>query len=142
MKPTLNKYTRSFLPNYFKKIGVGVVIASIAVLLSLKPFIADAKPETKEFAKLALFNFLILGVFFFAWSANKIEDEMTVQIRLKAVLGSFIFAIASVFIHPFIYYFAFGDNDTEMTAQQAILAMLLVFIFTHRMILKGMNNEK
>jgi hypothetical protein len=142
MKPTSNKYTRSLLPNYFKKIGIAVIVVAVATLLLLKPFIIDATPETKEFAKVAIFNFIILGVFFFAWSTNKIEDEMTLQIRLKAVLGSFIFIIAYTFIYPFISFFVFSDNNMELSTQQAILTMLFIFIMTHRMMLKGMNNEK
>ncbi|WP_116789947.1 hypothetical protein [Flavobacterium psychrotrophum] len=142
MKPISNKYTRSLLPNYFKKIGIGVVASSIIALLSAKPFISDASEEIKDFAFLAILNFIILGIFLFAWSANKIEDEMTLQIRLKAVLASFIFIIAYAFMYPFISFFIFGDNDFELSIQQAILTMLIVFIMTHRMMLKGMNNEK
>ena len=137
-----NKYTRSLLPNYFKKIGIAVVIAAIATVFILKPFITEATPETKEFAKVALFNFIILGVFLFAWAGNKIEDEMTLQVRLKAVLGSFIFVIVYVFIYPFISYFAFGDNEAEVSAQQAILTMLIIFIMAHAGMRKQLNNEK
>lgn len=138
----LNKYTRALLPNYFKMIGIAVVIAAAATVFILKPFIKEADPETKEFAKVALFNFIILGVFLFAWAGNKIEDEMTLQVRLKAVLASFIFVIGYVFIYPFISYFAFRDNEAEVSAQQAILTMLIIFIMANAGMRKQLDNEK
>lgn len=127
MKPTTSKYGRGLFPSYFKFIGLAIIALSFAGALLAKPYITvDQKP----LAKTITINVIIIGLFFIAWTRNKVEDEMSVHLRFQAMALAFLFGIMFCLFHPVVSSFL-NDTDLDISGQQLVMTMLLFFIFTY-----------
>ncbi len=83
------------LPNYFKKIGFILSIATITIMLIL----IFLKTFHKEII-LQLFEvFMLISCLIIALSCEKEEDEMISQLRLKAFFGTFIFGTVYTIVY-------------------------------------------
>ena len=67
---------------------------------------------------------------FVAWSKDKVEDEMTVAIRLKAMAWTFGWAVLYVIVKP-IVDLLFKDPIQDVTGQQVVMSMLFVYLIMY-----------
>ena len=120
------------LPRYFKKIGLVVMILAFvpAVFIVFKTMNFEMAESQKELLKVFTLNAFILGLFFVALSKDKVEDEMTVAIRLKAMAWTFSWAVLSVIVMP-IVQLLFKDPMQNLTGQQVVMSMLFVYLIMH-----------
>ena len=115
--------TIKLLPNYFKKVGLSLIIISIMSAVIIKVFHLDD-----------LFNKKILGTIFLdlliIFSRDKIEDEMTILIRLKQFAGTFAGIVAMVICRN-IMDIATGENPKNYSATELILSMCFIHLTFH-----------
>ena len=76
-----------YLPNYFRKIGFVIIILSF--IFWLMPFYHTLNGSFK----ILFGDCLIIGLFFIVIAKDKVEDEMSETIRLKAMVYAFSFAV-------------------------------------------------
>lgn len=124
--------TAAFFPNYFKKIGLGLIIVAIALPLSAKFLKLEVTEVQKDFYKVLFFNVLILGLFFVAWAKDKFEDEMTMQIRMKAIGFTFMTSVFYIIFRPVIDLIL-QDPVTNMSAQELMIFMLFMYILFYKL---------
>src|SRR5688572_24995090 len=90
-KMKLKENQVKMLPYKFKFIGLGILLLVIFGETIRRNFsIPFAEQYAKE-VKDTLLNLLILGLLFIAWAKDKMEDERTIQLKVQALAGSFIF---------------------------------------------------
>jgi len=119
-----NQIELRLLPKYFKKIAFGIMLATLCfILLFVSEIITTDKEVTKTISKsLFLISLLILSM-----TKNKIEDELTLVIRLKAFAASFIFGVLIVIIDPFINLLFEGAFLLNKGVTELLISMLLVY---------------
>jgi len=125
-----NKKKYTLLPVYFKKIGIVVILLSFLPLIIVKAFDIELIKSQKELFKTLTLNILILGMVFIAWSRDKIEDEMTMSIRLSSMAWTFLWAILLVVIKP-LFDFLFYGTSSVFTAQPLVIMMLFYYLFVY-----------
>ena len=120
-----------FLPNYFKKIGVVLIV--LTIMFRLMP----VYHTIHESFKIIFEDFLILGLFIIAIAKDKVEDEMSELIRLKAMAYGFSFAILYVIFRDF--GLILGIEIKEINAQELLFTVLVTYhiiCFTQKLELK------
>ena len=92
-----------FLPNKpFKSIGIIFSIIGLTVIvLSL---IIDSNKKWIEITQISFYVMLIFGLLLWAFSKNKVEDEMTMQQRLESLQLSVYFNYALILFLTLIAY--------------------------------------
>lgn len=115
----------NLLPSYFKRIGISLIIASILVLIAFKIEVFEGSKETWKHVSISL---ILLGLSIIALTKNKIEDEFTMLLRLKALGAAFIFGLAYVLISP-ILNLIFGDDVNEYPSSLSFMMSMLLFYF-------------
>ena len=88
--------------------------------------------EQKDFYKVIFFNILILGLFFIAWSKDKFEDEMTMQIRMKAVGFTLMTSVFYIIFRPIIDLIL-QEPVTQMSAQELMMFILFMYIIFYKL---------
>ena len=83
----------NLLPNYFKKIGLGFILASVVFVVSVKISGIHLTAEKKEMMKTISRDVVLLGMMFLAFSKEKDEDELTMLIRMKALASAFVYIV-------------------------------------------------
>ena len=117
------------LPNYFKKIGISILILAFLPGIILKLSIIELAVEQKETLKYVCTNFFILGMLLIAWAKNKVEDELTIALRIKSMMLAFLLGVFAVVLKP-LSDLLLGLKIADMTAQDDIIGMLFFyFIF-------------
>lgn len=121
------------LPRYFKVIGIiliGLAIGTVVLRASLD---IELIASHKKWNLILIMNLLILGLFFISLSKDRVEDEMTMIIRLNSMAGTFVFSVVYTIVMPItssllnnIDYFK--GVTTELTASGLVLTMLLVYL--------------
>jgi len=99
----------NLLPNYFKKIGLGFILASVVFVVSLKIFGIHITAEKKEMLKTISRDVVLLGMMFIAFSKEKDEDELTMLIRMKALASAFVYIVIFKIVSD-----VFGIIDQEL----------------------------
>jgi hypothetical protein len=127
MEKKLHKNQLRLLPNYFKKIGLGVFILTFIALMIVKLSGIEFTQIQREIYKFIVMNFTTLSLLFVAFSRDKIEDELVIQIRFKAMAISFIFAAAYSIMNP-LTYLIFHDPIKELSSQLLVESMLLFYL--------------
>ena len=122
-----SKKEPGLLPLYFKKIGLLVMILAFIPAIIVKSVNVELVQTQKEIFRVLTLNAFILGLLFVAWSRDKVEDEMTVSIRLKAMSWTFTWAVLYVIITPFIALL-FKDLIVRLTGQLVVMSMLFVYL--------------
>jgi hypothetical protein len=125
-----NKKKYTLLPVYFKKIGIVVIVLSFLPLIIVKAFDIELIKSQKELFKTLTLNILILGLVFIAWSRDKMEDEMTMSMRLSAMAWTFLWAVLLVVIKP-LFDFLFHGTSSVFTAHPFVLMMLFYYLFVY-----------
>ena len=127
MEKRKNKVAAGLLPNYFRKIGITVMVLAFVPLVIVKIVNVTLSPVSKEVFRLLSMNAFILGLLFIAWARDKFEDELTIAIRQKAMAWAFIWSVLYVIIRPFTDMFVKGPIG-EVKGQELVLSMLLVYL--------------
>lgn len=83
---------------------------------------------SKETWKHISSSLILLGLSIIALTKNKIEDEFTMLLRLKALGAAFIFGLVYVLISPFLNLI-FGDDVNEYPSSLSIMMSMLLFYF-------------
>ncbi len=120
------------LPKYFKKIGLAVIILALIPVVSLKLMHVELLHSQKDIFRMYTLNAFIMGLLLIAWSKDKIEDEMTFAIRLKAMAWTFSWAVLCVIVKPIIDLL-FKDPIHDTTGQQVVLSMLFVYLIMYNL---------
>jgi hypothetical protein len=118
------------LPNYFKKIGIVVMILAFLPAVLIKATGIEIFQMQKESLKLLTMNSFILGLLFFAWSKDRIENNRTIALRLKSIAFAFIWTILVVLIEP-LTDLLFSDQFADLTPRGLVFSMLLVYLFLY-----------
>lgn len=131
---TMNEIQKDLrlLPTNFKKIALGIMLLSaLLVLLSLSKILTIDKEIVKTISK----SGFLISLLLFAITRNKIEDELTLRIRLKAFAASFIYGVVIVIIDPFINLLI-GDNFFADKGVAELLITMFFFYFIMIFIMK------
>ena len=115
------------MPAYFKIIGLVLIVLAILSPIAIKTLNLAIVPAQKEVYKVFSLNILILGLFFVAWSKDKVENELTHAKRFRALVATIWFSIILLLIHPFIDIL-FKDPIQELSGQQVVINQLLFFL--------------
>jgi len=99
----------NLLPNYFKKIGLAFILASVVFVVSIKISGIHLTVEKKEMMKTIFWDILIIGMLFIAFSKEKDEDELTMLIRMKALASAFVYIVIFKIVSD-----VFGIIDHEL----------------------------
>ena len=99
----------NLLPNYFKKIGLGFILASVVFIVSVKISGIHLTAEKKEMMKTISRDVVLLGMMFLAFSKEKDEDELTMLIRMKALASAFVYIVIFKIVSD-----VFGIIDKEL----------------------------
>jgi len=127
MNTKKTKNEAKLLPNYFKAIGIVIMLLAfvpIVVVIVMKIGIAQAQKET---FKILTMDFFILGLLFVAWAKDKTEDEMTVYVRLKSMAFTFSWVVLYVIVKSLIDLI-FKISIGDLSSQQLIITMLFVYL--------------
>jgi hypothetical protein len=118
-------YTKEpvLLPGYFKMIGIVVMIVAFAVAISFKSMNIALGIGQKELLRELTMNAFILGLLFLVTSRDKVEDELTLLIRLKSMSWTFVWAVFLVIVTPIIDLL-FDDAIEPLPGQQVVGSML------------------
>lgn len=114
------------LPAIFNKIGFTLLLLSV---LFAALSISKILPIDKVLA-MTLFNSVILiSLLLLALTKNKIEDELTLKIRLKALAGTFIYGVVVVIVEPLISLLFNGNFLFDNAAPELLVSMFLFYFF-------------
>jgi hypothetical protein len=92
------------LPNYCKKIGFalsGIVVLFFICLLINSIFHPSFKLHAKDIFKYVVFFVFTTGLVIISISKDKVEDELTMVLRVKAMAIAFLGGITCCMIWPF-----------------------------------------
>lgn len=124
-----NQFWLGLLPNYFKKIGLVISIAAIITQISLV-YISQNEPYSqKEIIKTICSSFFTVGLFFFAFSKEKFEDEMNYFIRMRSMALTLLIVIITGILSP-ILYLVFNEVPTIRETQRFAVTVILQYITT------------
>ncbi len=119
-----NKY-RGFLPNYFIRIGIAIIILFILLFVSGMVFEKSIKVGKEIIASIGL-DGIILGLLLISLSKSKMEDELIHLLRLKAFTRAFIFGAAYVFVVTISSMIM--KDELPLTPHSIIILELVMFI--------------
>ncbi|MEJ7913041.1 MAG: hypothetical protein WKF70_07795 [Chitinophagaceae bacterium] len=118
----------ALLPNYFKTVGIIIIILSfVAPVIMINLIDIEIFQTQKELVKYVLMNFVILGLVLIALASEKVEDDFTNSIRVKSGIFSFLSMIAYVILKP-VNDFFLKSPDLDYDAQDLVLVMLFVYL--------------
>ena len=124
-----NQFWLGLLPNYFKKIGLVISIAAIITQISLV-YISQNEPYSqKEIIKTMCSSLFTVGLFFFAFSKEKFEDEMNYFIRMRSMALTLLFVIITGILSP-ILYLVFNEAPTIRETQGFATTVILQYMAT------------
>lgn len=137
------KYNIALFPRVFKVIGgviIGLIVLGIAmtkgwfgVSLSLGSLL-NAFFNTKDF----VMSGFVLGLVFFAFSKDKIEDESTHKNRVEAMFFAFTMTCFYFILSP-ILDAGLSFESEEKSVNSVVITML--FLFIGMKTLKGLKKE-
>ena len=93
-----------FLPNYFQKIAAGLFVLSIIALFIMKSYF-----KLGDLSEQITGNIIMISFVIYMLAAQKIEDELTIKLRMRAWSVSFFAIISYAIIEPYIN-FLLGDG--------------------------------
>ena len=120
------------LPGHFKKVAFGIMLLSalLVVLYILKVLTID-----KEIVETTAKSGFLISLLLLVVTRNKIEDELTLRIRLKAFTASFIYGVVIVIVEPFINLL-FGDSFLSDKGVTELLINMFFFYFVMMFLMK------
>ena len=120
------------LPVFFKKVGLVLALLTIAIPIVLKLTSIEALLSNKELLKIIVRCLFIIGLTLIGFSKDKIEDEMTMIIRMKAIIMSFIYGLVFAITSPLLAYFT--DVSTHDEASSIFIQMLIMYLIWYNIL--------
>jgi hypothetical protein len=115
------------LPNYFRWIGLIITLLPILFLIIARSLNNELFQAHKETIKIFSINVFILGLLFIVLTKDKIEDEMTMLLRLRAMAFIFIVAVIYVITQPLIDWI-WNDTFSILNSRHLVVIMLISYI--------------
>jgi hypothetical protein len=115
---------------HFKKIGIVVMVLSMVPGLIFKMMHIALMESQKDLFKSFSYSGFLLGLLLIAFSRDKVEDELTIHIRLKAMQEMFFFAVFYVVLDP-LFDFILHDLVSDVTGQHLITLMLVGYLISY-----------
>jgi hypothetical protein len=84
----------------------------------------------RELFKSLSYSGFLIGLLFIVLSRDKEEDELTIYLRLTAMLDMFVFAVIYVIIKPLIVLM-FQTTFIDITGQQLVTLMLVGYLVSY-----------
>lgn len=138
-RKSLENMKKYQLPNWFKKIGIGIILISIVAFFMNKFSIEDI--DIKLISKYGI----LVGLLLISISKEKIEDELITSLRMQSYTFSFIAGvIITLLTNPIFNFIANfisqrqGKNFQEVGDWEILWILLSVQIFYFEF-LKRMN---
>ena len=122
---TKNNQDLRLLPVPFRKVAFGIMIFSVLLIVLIKSKIL---PIDKDIVKTISQTGILVSLLLLTLTKNKIEDELTSRIRLKAFASSFIFGVGYVIVDPFVSLL-FKDGFLSNRGVTEILITMFLFYF-------------
>jgi hypothetical protein len=113
------------IPNYFKKVGLAIIIIAIALPVAFKIFNPEFLTHN-VIMKTIVTDLIIMGLLIIALANDKVQDEMYSILRLQMVFFAFIWGVSFVIFYPFLDVF-YGEPLSDVKGPQLIISMLLVY---------------
>ena len=114
---------------HFKKIGVVVMVLSMVPGLIVKTMHIALMESQKDLLKSLSYSGFLLGLLFIVLSRDKVEDELTIHIRITSMQEMFIFAVIYVMIKPLIVW-VLQSPFTDVSGQQLVTLMLVGYLIS------------
>ena len=125
-----HKNPAALFPNYFKKIGVAVMLAAFIPLVVIKTMHLKHTHDQSTMWRVFTFNLFNLGLWIIAWAKDKLEDEMTMFLRLKTIAWVFGFIVLFEVIKP-VGNIVFKLPADDTPGGQLIMMMLLCYLLMY-----------
>ena len=97
---SLEKMKKYQLPNKFKKIGIGIIVLSVATIITNKLSI-----DNIDLTLIAKYG-ILLGLLVVSISKEKIEDELITNLRMQSYSFAFIAGVLITLTNPLFSYLA------------------------------------
>lgn len=128
-----NQQDLRLLPAPFKKIAFGLMTLSILLIIpAASKLLSLDKEIDMTIAKIGL----LISLLMLALTKNKVEDELTIKLRLKALASSFIFGTVYVIAIPLVNLLLNETYFTDKGTTEVIIAMLLYYFLIFYTMLK------
>lgn len=124
-----NKPALRLLPHYFKRVGLVLIALTALTFITLVTIRPEATQSIKDTVKLLLVSSLILAMMLIAISRDKMEDELTQLVRLKAMALAFIYSVISTLVYPLITL-VFDGSGTKISSHELVFNMLVIYLLT------------
>jgi hypothetical protein len=124
------------LPHRFMTIGITVVLLSI-VMMFVRAFVIEGD---KQWLKLLLQKIVVVGMLIMSLSKDKIEDEMTVSLRVQSYAIAFVVGVIYALVMPYVEFgvsnavHSGGEVFKDLGDFQVLLFMLMIqLMFYHNL---------
>lgn len=112
------------LPNKFKKLGIGLLVISLAMHFAAKLKVGDFDIELlKSISNIGL----LISFSLIAFTRDKDEDELTLKIRTTALVAGFLFGVVEVILQPFVHLLIEGQYFSEIDGVRMLIHMFLAY---------------
>lgn len=119
------------LPNNFKKVAIAIILLCVLVMTAVG---FELLTVDKEAVKTIVRSTVLISLLILILSRDKVEDELTLRIRLKAFATSFIYGAVMVVLDPFFNLLFEGSLLNEKGATELLISMF-IFYFIIRFIM-------
>ena len=119
-----NQKDLRLLPNYFKKIAWGL-LAIILIIVVLK--LSNVLQKDKELLINIIQSGVLLALLLLSITKDKIEDELTIKIRMGAFAGAFILGVGLFIAHHFVNLIFDGNFMSDIGVFQLLLTMFFFY---------------
>lgn len=117
-------------PNYFKKVGLFIIIFSIVFIILAGTFKFNFTEDYKPLVGELLFSAIIFGLIIIILANDKIQNEAALQLKLRAAFSALLFGAVFSIIWP-LGDVIFSDYESDFNAKQLMLTMLFFYLFTY-----------
>lgn len=117
MKKSKELLSMRLLPKKCKIWGVVISALSILPAITFHARGIHLSENGKEMLKVITFGIFTIGLCLIVWAKDKIEDELTTLIRLRAMAFSFGFIVFFAVFQPFVNAL-FMRSITEISSYQ------------------------
>ncbi len=124
------------LPHKFMAAGIAISVVSI-VIMFVRGFVLEGDTE---WLKLLLQKSLLVGLLIMSISKDKMEDEMTIQLRSQSYMIAFIVGVIYALIMPYVdlgvsnVVHDGGEVYKDLGDFQVLLFMLMIqLMFYHNL---------
>jgi len=114
------------LPNYFKKIALGLIAISVSmIVLSISKTIQVDHVMVKNTS----FSVLFIAFLLLAISKNKDENEAIAKVRLQSFAGAFVFGAVMIILEPFLNFLFKGSFVSDKEPAEYFLVMFFFYFW-------------